>query len=140
MVTGTTGKGATMTDRRAYATAFVLAPVTAGVLSVSAGWALGHDPRGAGAPAVPAAASSTAPVPASLAELQAHLLAVTRRYETARVRLLDAERRIQANMRQLEGIKKADTRSFGAASGDLAPAPSVPAPAAPPVSTTTGAS
>lgn len=130
-----------MTDRRAYAAAFVLAPVTAGVLSVSTGWALGHDPRGAGSPAAPATApSTTAPPASSLAELQARVLAATRRYETARVRLLDAERRIQANVRQLEGMKKADAPSLGAPPGDLAQAPSAPAPAAPPVSTTTGAS
>lgn len=142
-----------MTERRSFAAVWVLAPVTAGVLSVTTGWAIDHAPDVAAANAAPGtpqaipapggvAGASTSISDESLRELARRVAIATRRYESARLTLLDVERRINANAHRLAALRiEARLPSATGTPARTLPAPiPAPAPSAPPVHTTTGAS
>ena len=144
-----------MTDRQErtkFTAVLVLAPLTAGALSLATGWAIDHDPlagsSASASAAAPTSSPGTASTPPSLHLVEAKVAAATRRYETARLALLDVERRIHWTSQRVAVLQKKPHGSSAVpgSGGVAAQVPSVPtstpapAPAPPPVNTTTGAS
>jgi hypothetical protein len=141
-------------ERNKLTAVWVLAPLTAGLLSVTTTWALDHDPTNSNASspqAVPATSTPTALSASAMRDIEARVATATRRYERARLSLLDVERRIHLTAQQIASLKKKGASNSGSVpvaggssvrvppAGSSAPAPA-PAPAPPPVNTTTGAS
>ena len=134
--------------RRRVGAAWLVAPVAAGTLAVSADWAVRHDPLGA----TPSSAHATQS--SSSSRLQRRVQLTASRLHSSQNRVVRLESSVHAQASQLTLLHQ-DLRAIRTArrtgqpvrlpsGGTAAPAPAatLPPPVAvpPPVSTTTGAS
>ncbi len=140
-----------MTSRRTrqLTAVWVLAPLTAGLLSLSTDWALHHDPS---ADAATAQTSESPAVGRKLALLEYQVRVAAERLHSTRQTMLGVEHTVHVGAARVAAMEKANKTSVsipptgggGAATGTTASPPSVPnppvAPPPPVVNTTTGAS